>query len=195
MKLVNRIGRSAALLVAFVLVFAVSAQAQRVNDSPASVSLSMSVGETLTVSASPASISFTYDGINTATASGPITVTTTANLIAGNHSQILVGSWLSSASAALAGPQNIPSSEVYEAVNSGSPYACNVNVNVHFLYGVAGAGCVSAAGAGLIDNSTAGVAAGGIIVLTDNVVLSLSGLGVLQAGTYTGTVNFESQVI
>jgi hypothetical protein len=184
----------AVVLMSLALLFGpglANAQATEVTSAPAStVSLSMSVSESITVSGTPASITFTYSPAagGTATASGPITVNVSWSLAAGHAAGVIVQSWLSSATAALGGPASIPSSQVFQAVNGGAATACTGTADPASGIGVAGAAC------SVVASSPSPVPAG-----TGNrsstVVLSLSGLGALTPGVYTGTWNVEGYVL
>jgi len=192
------------LALAILFFVAVPAQAQ-VTSNQASVNLSMTISESITVSASPANISFTYSpsGGGTATASGPITVVTSANLAAG-HNRLDVYGWLSSASAALSGPSNITSAQVFAnttgvggTVGTGAgPVPCTGLVAEGF--GTSGTECGSIVGPDdFLDSlrNTPGLAAGGQFVITDTVTLSLANLGALLPGSYSGVINFQSMCI
>ena len=126
MTMIKKIGRVAAVLFTMLCMVGV-AQAQ-LSSNTASVEISMTVAENLTISASPANISFTYSpsGGGTATASGPITVVTSA-LIGSEYSFINIYGWLGSSTAALSnGSQNVPSSDVYSQVNADAKGACTL---------------------------------------------------------------------
>ena len=199
-NLIFKIGRVALFAVA-ILGFVGVANAQTLSNT-ASVNLSMSISESITVSATPSNITFTYSpsGGGTATASGPITVVTTANLAAG-HTYINVYGWLGSTTTALGGPRSIPSSEVFASITgngttgwaSGSLVPCTSLESI----GVSGAGCSSVPGTDSpIDSTRDGsLAPGGLFVITDNVTLSLANLGNLAPGSYTGTINFEADYL
>jgi hypothetical protein len=202
MKWVNRIGRAFAVLAVMLLMGGI-ANAQTLSNQ-ASVNLSMSVSESVSISATPANISFTYSpsGGGTATASGQITVVTTANLASG-HSYLNVYGFLSSATAALSGPSNIPSSEVFaNTTGNGSMGSATgagaVPCTGNFAtVGVQGAECGSIGGPDDFLDSTRGAALtpGGQFTITDNVTLSLANLGTLTPGSYTGVINFQASYL
>jgi len=187
--------------LAVLLFMAIPAQAQ-IQSNQASVNLSMTISESLTISATPANISFTYNPASggTATASGPITVVTSANLASG-HTILQVFGWLSSTTAALSGPSNIPSSEVFANTTGNGQYANGGNVPCTGesegagALGVDGAQCGSVLGTQDMLDGTRAIAAGGAFTVNDSVVLSLANLGPLAAGSYAGTINFEAQVL
>jgi hypothetical protein len=201
MQYVNRIGRLVAFL-AFVFLPLV-AHGQTLSNT-ATVNLSMSIGESMSISASPANITFTYSpsGGGSATASGPITVVTTANLASG-HTYLNVYGFLSSATAALSGPANIPSSEVFAnttgngtmgGTTGAGPVPCTGNFGT---VGVQGAECGSIGGPDDFLDSDRGAtfAAGGQFIITDNVTLSLANLGTITPGSYAGVISFQASYL
>jgi hypothetical protein len=189
----NRIFKMFAVsLMSLVLLFGpLNANAVEVTSGPAStVSLSMSIAESITVSATPANVTFTYSsaGGGTATASGPITINLAWNMAPSGHpGGVIAESWLGSATAALSGPQSIPSSQVFQAINGLAALPCTNSVAAAAGFGVAGAEC------GIVGTSPIPVAGTGS--RENMVVLSLSGLGLLTPGTYTGTYNVEAYVL
>lgn len=204
MRYVNRIGRLVAFL-AFVFLPLV-AQAQTLQSSQQSVALSMSVPQSITVTATPANISFNYSASNggTATSSGPIQVVTTAAIAAGSH-YLLVYAWFNSPAAALVGPQNIPSSSVFASTTGPSAFGATNQGAVACTggsdqgIGVSGGQCGANSYANYADMPLDGAATGGgatgSLVLTDTVSLSMQNLGALSPGSYTGTLNFQAEII
>lgn len=196
------LGRLALLALAIFCVFGV-VQAQTLSNT-ASVNLSMTISESVSITATPSNITFTYSpsGGGTATASGPITVVTTATLAPG-HTYLAVYGWVGSTTAALAGPSNIPSSEVFANTtgNGTAPGAtgagtvpCTGNT---LTVGLSGAQCGSIGGAAdfLDEDATGTISAGGQFTITDNVTLSLANLGTLTPGSYTGVINFQASYL
>jgi hypothetical protein len=189
MNWINRIGR-AALFLAIIAVFAVSANAQSIVSATSSTSLSLTIAESLTVAATPSSINFTgYNAVaGTATASSPISVVTTGNLASG-HAWLVTWGYLGSTTAALAGPSNIPASDVFSSINGAAALACTYNANssAQYVSGVvSGATCPGVNGPiGGQQNPPAGA-----YTQTDTVALTLSGASALAPGTYTGTITF-----
>lgn len=165
----------------------------QVDSNVPSVILNMTVGETLSVTATPANVTFTYNpnAGGTATASGPIAVTTTWNL-GGSRTSLNTYIWLSSATAALSGPANIPSSEVFAQVNSGAVTACTGTIAAAGV-GASGAACALNGANSLLHWTFPGTALNSSS--SDNVTLSLSGLGGIPTGSYTGTLNIEAVAI
>jgi hypothetical protein len=178
------------LAVAALLFASVGVAEAQLNSTANSVALSMTVGESITISTTPANVTFTYSpaGAGTATASGPITVVTTANVLAG-HQWIQGFAWLGSTTAALSGPSSIPASEVFAVINSNpTPMPCTSNGWKSPDFGVAGAFC----GGSLFetDNPPAGA-----FTNTSVLTLSLNNLGAVAPGTYTGVLNIEAEVL
>lgn len=168
-------------VLAGLLVFTLSgAPAFAGPSATASVALSLNVNESLTLSATPPSIAFTYDGVNSATASGPISVTTSWSLDTG-HTNLAVYAYFASTTA-LSGPQSIPTSEVIAAIDSQGPAACNQSNGQQ----APGTACNTVY---QVANPTQ------TGTKTDSVTLSLSGTGALLPGTYSGMINFQADVI
>jgi hypothetical protein len=192
MRYVKKFGR-ATLFVAIFVAFAVSANAQTISNSSA-VNVSLAVTESLTVSATPSSVTLAnYSVTNgTASASSPIVVTTTGNLASG-HAWILTAAYFSSASAALTGPQNVPSSDLFVVVDGAAIAPCTASPGGQVIPGVvAGAVCASSAG----NNPSLGAIGSqqnppaGAYSQVDTVQLSLAGAPNLPPGSYTGVLTF-----
>jgi len=182
-------------VVLCVTTLALPVAATQVTSTPASVSLSMTIGESVTLSATPANITFTYSSANggAATASGPITVSIAYNLAAG-HTGVSAYAWLSSSTAALSGPSSIPSTSVLAAINGGTATVCNGTVSNGGVTSVASAACgnvTDAAGSTHaifnVTNPPAGSGNG-----TSTVLLSMNSLGNLTPGSFAGVINFEA---
>jgi hypothetical protein len=158
------------------------AQAVTVNSNVQTVALTMTVGESITLSATPATITFTYDGSNAATASGPVTVTTSWQLASG-HTSVYESAYFSSTTA-LTGPSSIPTSQFMQKIDgTGTPSACNVSGNFSTT-----ASCQP-----IINTTT--VTPLTLSGRTDTLLFSLSGVGILGAGSYTGTINIAAQAL
>lgn len=186
----NRIIKALGLVALLVALAAVPTMAQT-DTTPSTVQLSMTVTESISLSVDQTQINFTYNGAaGTGTADRNIKVTLSGNFGAG-HTAIADFAWLSSATAALGGPANIPSSQFFQSVNGGTAGACNHNPtdfsgmlfgnNPNF--GVTGATCspifTQAAPTGAFSHQ-------------DTITYSLQGLNTnLPAGTYTGVLNVE----
>lgn len=189
--MLNRTKQFFAVVLTLALVlFVVPANAVEVTSGPATtVSLSMSISESITVSATPANITFTYSaaGGGSAVASGPITVDTSWALAPGHAAGVMQITWLSSATAALSGPSSIPSSEVFQSFNGGAAVACTGSTQGGG-FGVVGAICGNQAIGPNPDP-------GGTNNRAFPYLLSMSGLGGLTPGTYTGTYNIEAYIL
>jgi hypothetical protein len=164
---------------------------QALDSSPATVSLTATLSESLTISATPAAVNFSLVSGGTATGSAPVAIKTTWVLSSSRSSVTLTG-WFSSATQALssggATPVYIPTSEVLGQVNSGT-------FNAFTQSPAAGALGVAGASLALFTQSvtTANVSAN----RTDNLNLeiNLASQPQLPAGTYDGTLNLEAQAL
>lgn len=174
----------AVLLSLAVLFLPVLTEATQLNSTVATTALSLTVNESISVSATPGTITFTY-GSGAATASGPISVTTTWSA-ASTRTQVITLAFFSSASAALTGPSSIPTSQVFAAVNGAANAACT-------LTSTAIPALTASAVCPTVFQQNSPVPSSG--TNTSSVVLLLSGLGTLAPGTFSGTLNIESTLI
>src|SRR6266853_4350124 len=159
------------------------AQAVSLNSAPTTVTLSLTVSESLSVSATPANITFTYNA-GAATASGPISVTTSWN--GTSRTSISTVAWFATGGSALSGPSAIPPSDVFASINGGTATACTqATPSPVTAIGLTGQFCP------LVFTQNLPPQVG---THTDSILLSLAGLPALAAGTYTGTLNIESQL-
>jgi hypothetical protein len=189
-KMLNKLKQLFAVLLALALTVGVvlpaNAQAA-VTATPASVSLSYTIGESLTVSALPASVTFT--GATPTT--GAITVTTTW-VLASTRTAVNVNFGLGSVSAALVnGSNNIPVSKVFLNTNGSAYGNCTQAGGADStLTGmlVVGAICNNGIAQAITTANDAGSR-------SDTVTLQLQGLGALPAGTYTGTLTVVADAI
>lgn len=171
-----------AVLASLCLVFLpVTTQAVTpISSNAAATSLSLTVNSSFSESCSPPTITFTYAS-GAATASGTISCTANWNT-ASTYAFLDVIAWLSGgATAALTGPSSIPSSQVFSSNNGGAAVACTQTTT---LFGATNDAC-------FIFSQTSPPAIGN---RTDTFLLSMSGLGTLSAGTYTGTLNVEGDL-
>lgn len=179
------------LLAVAMMFVTLPANAQTVTSSTTATSLNLNISESLSVAATPASINFT--GYNytagTATASAPISVVTTGNLAAG-HTWVVTWAYLGSTTAALAGPQNIPASDVFASINGGAAVACTYDASGsgQYISGVVN-GAVCPAANGPIGNQQNPPA--GAYTQTDTVALTLAGATALLPGSYVGSITFN----
>jgi hypothetical protein len=164
---------------------------QALNSSPATVSLSATLNESLTISATPAAVSFNLVSGGTATGSAPVAVTTTWVLKSSRATVTLTG-WFTNAAQALssggATPVYIPTSEVLGQLNSGTFSA---------FTGSPATGAPGVAGASLLLYTQAISTTNVSSNRTDNLNLeiNLSSQPQLPAATYNGTLNLEAQAL
>jgi hypothetical protein len=161
------------------------AQATALNSAPATVTLSLTVSETVTVSATPANITFSAPNGGASTASGPISVVTSWN--GTSRTSISTVAWFNTAGQALAGPISIAPSSVFASINGGTATACTQATPAPVTgIGLTGQFCPIVFTQNLPPQ---------VGTHTDTILLSMSGLPALAAGTYTGTLNIEAQLI
>jgi hypothetical protein len=160
----------------------------QLNSTVSSVALTATLNETLTISVTPTTDSFTLVAGGTATASTPVAITTTWTLSASRANVVLVA-YFSSASAALTnGSVNIPTSEVYGTVATGTPTTATAFTQ---------SGVVGTSGAGLTLFTQALSSSNRSATRTDNLSLqiNLTSQPQLPASTYTGTLSIEAQAL
>ena len=182
----DRIGWLALLLF---LTASSGAFGQSLNSNSPTVVLTATLPETLTVAATPTVASFTLVPGGTSNAN-TIAITTSAVLAGSRTSLILVG-YFSSAAAALsttAPVSSIPSSDVYGLVSTGTP-----TVYTPFTQSDA----LGTAGAGLLLFSQTITSSNDVQTRTDNLSLeiNLASSPQLPAGTYTGILTLQAQVM
>jgi hypothetical protein len=165
--------------------FALPCAATQVTSNTASVALSMNVSESLSITATPATISFTPSG-TTATASGPITVTTSWQLNS-TRASLYTAAYFSTPSSALAnGSSLIPSSDVFASVDSATAAACSGTSLPMAGLGISGGMCGTN---GIIFNGGSQLSGGTFTGShSDTILLSMQGLPTLNAGSYSGTL-------
>jgi hypothetical protein len=174
-------------LVSILAVLMIAMPSQQLYAQPAAatttIALSYTVGESLTLSASPASTNL----LNNGQYGTPVTLTSGWNL--STSSTLELDAYFASASAALTGPVNVPSSKIYDQVTSslagGSSGSCGMTITgPPVAIGPGGSACPTlfkvpgTVGQGT-DSSTT------IAFSIDN--------SIVAAGTYTGTVNLILQ--
>ncbi len=162
--------------------FVPQSQAQT-NSNAAAVTMTFAVDNSLTVAATPGSIVFTSTDSKNATASAPISVVTSWNLAAGGHNVFTVAYFASTTAALTDGTLNIPASDVFASINSGTAGACTL-ANVNVAAGTAGAICPQIFGG-------TGVTAQG--THSDTLLLSLSSATDFPAANYAGTITISAQ--
>jgi hypothetical protein len=177
-------------LMAFICSVSSSAFGQ-LNSSTASVALSATLGESLTVSATPATVNFALAAGGTATGSAPVAITTTW-LLKQSRANVVLDGYFASATAALTDglspANNIPTSEVFGQVTTGTPTTYTA-----FTQSAA----LGPAGAGLTLFTQALTATNRSATRTDNLNLqiNLTSQPQLPAGSYTGTLTLQAQAL
>ncbi len=188
-----RLHRLQYLILSLVLLGSVGVASGQITSSPASVTLTATLSESLTVSASPSTVTFTLTPGSFAVGSAPVAITTTWNTSTVEGHLELDG-YFSSASAALtstnASPAvNFPSSAVLGLMGTGLPSSYTAFTATN--------GNVTAATSGAtlrLFNVTLS-SANRSSTRTDNLSLKidLSSLTQIPADTYTGTLILEAQ--
>jgi hypothetical protein len=160
----------------------------QLNSTVGSVSLTATLSETLTVSASPTAVTFALVAGGTASGSAPVAITTTWTLAA-SRANVILDAYFASATAALTnGSVNIPTSEVFGTVPTGTPTTATAFTQTAAL-GPSGAGLTLFTQALSSSNRSA--------TRTDSLTLqiNLTAQPQLPASTYTGTLSIEAQAL
>lgn len=162
----------------------------QLNSTAASVTLTATLAESVTVAATPGTVTFNLVAGGTANGSAPVAITTTWVLASGRANVVLDG-YFASASAALSGGTptvNIPSSEVYGQMTTGTPTSYTAFTQTAAL---------GPSGAGLTLFTQALSASNRASTRTDNLSLqiNLSSHTQLPAATYTGTLYLQAQAL
>ncbi|MGB6134234.1 MAG: hypothetical protein WCC14_08350 [Acidobacteriaceae bacterium] len=166
----------------------------QLNSNTATVSLNATLAESLTVAATPSAVNFALVAGGTATGSAPVAITTTW-VMQGSRSTVTLTGYFASATAALTSggtsPVNIPTSEVFGQVTTGSPTTYTAFTQSP------GTGGVGVAGASLVLFQQAISGTNRASNRSDNLNLqiNLSSQAQLPAGTYTGTLNLQAQAL
>jgi|HubBroStandDraft_4_1064222.scaffolds.fasta_scaffold49352_2 hypothetical protein len=183
-----------AIAILALLVFAMPAHGQTYSNT-SQVTVTLPISESLTVSATPANVTLAnYSYANgTASASSVISVSTTGNLAPG-HNWVFTAAWFSSVGAALSGPSNVPSSDLFAAIDGGPATACTAPTDGDVIPGtVSGAICAATTGY----NPNLGSISfqqnpAGPYSANDTIQLTLAGAPGLAAGSYVGTLNISA---
>ena len=167
------------------------ASAQVLNSNSATVALNATLAETLGLSATPGTVNFTLLPGASAAGSAPVVVNTSWVLSALRGSVNLYA-WFGTPSAALTDgastPNVIPSSEVYASTPNGIPTTLTAFTQSNTL-GVANGGLK------LFSQSLSSVTREATRSDSINLQINLTGQPQLPAGTYTGTLNLQVQVL
>lgn len=164
----------------------------QLHSNTASVALTANLAESLTVTATPNAVTFNLVAGGKSTGSAPVAITTTWALNS-NRSTVTLTGYFSSAAAALtsggASPANIPTSEVFGEVTTGTPTTYTAFTQSPRRNGL------GVAGASLVLFTQAITKANRSSHRTDNLNLqiNLAGNPQLPAGQYTGTLNLQAQ--
>lgn len=166
----------------------------QLNSNTATVSLNATLAESLTVAATPSAVNFNLVAGGTATGSAPVAITTTW-VMSGSRSTVTLTGYFSSATAALTSggtsPVNIPTSEVFGQVTTGSPTTYTA-----FTQSPSGTGLgVSGASLQLFQQAISGTNRASNRSDNLNLQINLTGQPQLPAGTYTGTLNLQAQAL
>ncbi len=186
--MINRFQSFTRIFLFAAIALAPAVASAQLNSTVASVTLTATLSETLTISATPSAVTFALISGGTAAASAPIAITTTWVLNA-SRANVVVDAYFGSATAALTnGSVNIPTSEVFGTVSTGTPTTATA-----FTQSAA----LGTAGAGLLLLSQALSASNRASTRTDNLALqiNLASQPQLPAGTYTGTLSIQAQAL
>jgi hypothetical protein len=116
--------RGACLLLAALACLAARSAMAQLNSNTVTITLNATLAESISVSATPSTVSFTLVAGGTAVGSAPVAITTTW-VLASSRANVVLDGYFASSSAALSGSAspvvNIPSSEVYGLMSTGSP--------------------------------------------------------------------------
>ncbi|MGB6133185.1 MAG: hypothetical protein WBG54_15510 [Acidobacteriaceae bacterium] len=164
----------------------------QLNSRTASVALTATLAESLTVAATPNAVTFNLVSGGKSTGSAPIAITTTWAMRRRRSAVTLTGYFSSAAAALTSGgtpAANIPTSEVFGEVSTGTPttYTAFTQSPARNGLGVSGASLVLFTQAITTANRSSR--------RTDdlNLQINLTGNPQLPAGEYTGTLNLQAQ--
>ena len=161
----------------------------QINSTSATVSLTATLGETLTLSATPANLTFTLAAGTAATGSAPIAITTSW-VLKTNRSAVNLYAWFTTPSAALtdgaATPNNIPSSDVFGQMTTGTPASYTAFTQTNALGTASG-------GLALFSQSITSTNRAGTRSDNLNLKIDLTNEAQLPAGTYNGTLTLQAQ--
>lgn len=167
-----------------------AAQAQ-LNSNSATVTLNATLAETLTIAATPANVNFTLVQGGISTASAPVQIVSSW-LLGPGRATVKLYAWFATPAAALtdgaATPDNIPSSQVFGQVTTGTPTSYTAFTQSNTL---------GTANGGLLLYTQALSSGNRAATRTDNLNLqiNLASQAQLPAGVYTGTLNIQAQAL
>jgi hypothetical protein len=158
----------------------------QVNSNVGNVTLSADVQQFISVSPGVATVNFALLPGNAVTGAPTVPITTSWNLKPGGGPTVRLYAYFDSSTVALTdGTDNIPSSDVLGSFNSGAFTAFT------------GTGPFGAGGASFLLFSEAITGANKVKTRNDNldVRIDLTGLPLLPASTYTGTMRIQAQAL
>ncbi len=161
----------------------------QLNSNSPTVTLTATLSETLTVAATPTTASFTLVSGGTSNAS-TVSITTTW-VLNGSRTSVVLDGYFASASAALSSTapvSNIPTSDVFGLMSTGTPTTYTAFTQTAAL-GTAGTGLT------LFSQSITSSNRAANRTDTLSLEIQLSGTPQLPAGTYTGTLTLQAQAM
>jgi hypothetical protein len=154
--------------------------------------LNATLAESLTISATPANVTFTLASGAAATGSAPVVITTNWVLSASRNTVKLFG-WFTTPTAALtdglATPNNIPSSDVFGQVTSGTPTSYTAFTATTTALGTSG-GALELYNQAITSSNRAANRTDNL-----NLKIDLTATPLLPAGSYTGTLTLQAQAL
>ena len=177
-------------VVAAALLAAAPSCLGQLNSNAPTVALNAILGESLSVLAGPSTVNFTLVAGGTANGNVPIAITTSW-VLSQSRANVVLDAYFTTASAALSGGLpvvNIPSSDVYGLMSTGTPTSYTAFTQT---------GVVGTASAGLTLFTQALTSSNRNASRSDNLALqiNLTSLPQLPAATYTGTVILQAQAL
>jgi hypothetical protein len=170
---------------------AVPARAQ-LNSNTSTITLNATLAESLSVSATPTTVTFTLVAGGTALGNVPVAITTTW-VLASSRANVVLDGYFSTATAALSGSAspvvNIPTSEVYGLMSTGTPTSYTA-----FTANTA----LGPTGAGLLLYTQALSSTNRNSSRTDNLLLEINLSAQPQlpaASNYTGSLFLQAQAL
>ena len=179
-------------LAAFLSLFLMPIAQGQLNSNTSTITLNATLAESISVSATPTTVSFNLVAGGVATGSVPVAITTTW-VLASSRANVVLNGYFASATAALSGSAspvvNIPSSEVFGLMSTGSPTTFTA-FTANTALGPTGAGLLLFTQALSISNRNAN--------RTDNLSLQINLTAQPQlpaASNYTGSLFLQAQAL
>jgi len=190
-KCIDSIRNGLFLYLAASFFFAAHAGAQ-LNSNTSTVTLNATLAESLSVSATPTTVTFTLVAGGTALGNVPVAITTTW-VLASSRANVVLDGYFATATSALSGSAspvvNIPSSEVYGLMSTGTPTTYTA-----FTANTA----LGPTGAGLLLYTQALSSTNRNSTRTDNLLLEINLSAQPQlpaASNYTGSLFLQAQAL